>query len=222
MYIIEVCGNLYSGKTTLSKLISNSFNFEYVHAEVDETLIASFFDDVGKYFLQHQLSFILNKAMKIHYCIQNDINMVIDRSLYEDINIFAKYFMDNSAKFNISEKDKSIYDYISSIIYQQMPRAHLAIYCKASPEVCEYRQALRHNRIYEKLYPPNHIKNLNTQYEQTIYALKCKTLTQFDCNKYSLLDKNTRQILIEEIRSLMNNFCGNNQKLLTILKQDEK
>ena len=106
--IIAVCGNIASGKTTLAHYISNNYGFSYVpHNRIQSYLfLKDFFEDIPEKFLQTQLAFLSNKASQIHTLLKSGKNIVIDRSLEEDIQVFAKLWLDN---YSIDERIKKLY-----------------------------------------------------------------------------------------------------------------
>lgn len=215
MKIIDICGNLCSGKTTLSKLLADNLDFKYIHADLDTSLINSFFCDISKYFLQQQLSFLLNKAMKIHSCICSNKSMVIDRSIFEDINIFASYFIENKDQFNINPDDIDAYQYVAKKILSNLPTTDIAIYCNTSTNTCNKRLQMRRPCSYENLYPQNHIENLYEVYEKKIRSINCGILLEFNGDIYDLHDINTQKDIIREVTSILNGEFDYKQSIKT-------
>lgn len=204
MYIINVCGNLCSGKTTLCEKISNYFGMQYVHAHVDEALIESFFSNPNEYFLQQQLTILLDKAMKIHSCVKGNTDMVIDRSVYEDVEIFAKYFLDNRKTFKIDSDTEKLYLSVANKVLANIPPPNIAIYCYSLPSVCEKRAAVR-GRNYESFYPKNHFYALHELYERKIVNVECNSLLKLDCIKNDLTDEKIVSEILTDLQIYMQN-----------------
>lgn len=168
--IIAVCGNIASGKSTLAHYISNNYGFSYVpHDRSELPFLKDFFEDIPKKFLQTQLAFLSNKASQIHALLKSGKNIVIDRSLEEDIQVFAKLWLDN---YSIDERIKKLYLELASYIVGSLPKPELYIMCDCPPQISIQRLALRPRRDFEDKYPPNHIEMLykymqNLQYPET-------------------------------------------------------
>jgi hypothetical protein len=101
-------------------------------------------------------------------CIKKKDNLVLDRSLYEDIHIFAKYWMEN---YNIDEKEEVLYKRISEFFLDSIPSPDLIIYVQCSDLVSNKRIKERGIRDFEKYYPPNHIEKLCKRYDQLLLDL---------------------------------------------------
>ena len=110
--IIAVSGNMGSGKTTLAKQLVEMYDFVYIPHEKKYTyFLNDFFNDFEKFFLPTQLSFIISKAVEIKQLSDKGKNIIIDRSLIEDIYIFATYWMEN---ITIEERIKDIFFQLQS------------------------------------------------------------------------------------------------------------
>ena len=90
--IISVAGNISSGKTTLAKKISSLYGFTYIpYKRTELSFLEDFFHNIPKFFLATQTSFLINKVSEIDEKRRNN-NIVIDRSLYEDVNIILHLY----------------------------------------------------------------------------------------------------------------------------------
>jgi deoxyadenosine/deoxycytidine kinase len=90
-YFVCVCGNIGSGKTTVTNLLAQVFGFRKFEEEVeDNPYLKLFYEDMNKWSYRLQRYFLLSRAL-----MHEKINMIpesaiLDRSIYEDMEIFAK------------------------------------------------------------------------------------------------------------------------------------
>ena len=173
--IIAVCGNIASGKSTLAHYISNNYGFSYVpHNRSELPFLKDFFEDIPEKFLQTQLAFLSNKASQIHTLLKSGKNIVIDRSLEEDIQVFAKLWLDN---YNIDERIKKLYLELASYIVGSLPNPELYIMCDCPPEISIQRLSQRPRRDFEDKYPPNHIEMLYKYMQKLKYPENSTVIT---------------------------------------------
>lgn len=196
--IISVCGNICSGKSTTAKLIQEYMNFTYIPYERPELMVLDkFYDNITEMFLATQSSFIISKSQQI--LNRKMGNLVVDRGLYEDINIFAKYWLDN---YSIREMDKHVYLQLAELIVSLVPQTDIEIFCDCSTSRLIERYNSRPRRSFEKKYPKNYISNLNELYKKDKYFEKCFRL---DMDKFDLKCKDTQIELIEDINLIVQN-----------------
>ncbi|MBE5852014.1 MAG: hypothetical protein E7299_03535 [Lachnospiraceae bacterium] len=159
--IISVAGNIASGKTTLAKNISRLYNFSYVPAKRTElTFLNDFFDNIPDNFFSTQTAFLINKVYEIDSEKRNT-NLVIDRSLYEDIHVFAQLWMD---EYNIHPHEKDLYKSLANYLSKTVPQPDIYIYCSCKSNTLKERFSSRKKREFEKKYPPNYIDKLYERY----------------------------------------------------------
>ena len=201
--IIYVCGNLGSGKTTISEIIAENLGYKYIKADISNCLLASFFSDIKKYFLQEQLTILLDKVMKIEEALSRGMDCVVDRSPYEDVFVFARLFLSEQRNYGISEEDKNTYFYVAKKILSDIPRAKLAIYCHTSPETCNTRLKSR-TRPFEKLYPENHIYDLSKLYDEHIHKIDSEMVLKYESETYDIRNLIHKKDFIAEIKFWLN------------------
>ncbi len=87
---IAIAGNIGSGKTTLTRLLSKHYNWDAKYEDVDENpYLADFYNDMQRWSFNLQIYF-LKERFKGIVEIQKSLNNVVqDRTIYEDARIFA-------------------------------------------------------------------------------------------------------------------------------------
>ncbi len=164
--IISVAGNISSGKTTLAKKISSLYDFTYIPYKRNELLfLDDFFQNIPKFFFATQTSFLVNKVTEIDEKRENN-NIVIDRSLYEDVHIFAQLWMDN---YSIDEKEKALYKDLADYLISTTPQTDIYIFCNCERETQLERFDQRTKRSFENCYPSNYMKQLCDKYESIVF-----------------------------------------------------
>lgn len=185
--IISVAGNISSGKTTLAKKISSLFGFTYIPYQRNElSFLDDFFKDIPKFFFATQTSFLVNKVTEIDEKRRTN-NIVIDRSLYEDINIFAQLWMDN---YSIDEKEKALYRDLADYLISTIPPTDIYIYCNCERTTQLERFNKRTKRSFESSYPIDYIQQLSNKYETIVFPNNA-VVVELDTANLDVRDDNT-------------------------------
>ncbi|MBO5110540.1 MAG: deoxynucleoside kinase [Clostridia bacterium] len=186
--IISVAGNILSGKSTLARQISRLYGFSYIPQKRSElNFLEDFFDNIPEHFFATQTSFLVNKISEIEEEIQKNSNLVIDRSLFEDINIFAQLWMDN---YSIDDREKKLYSSLSNYLLGTIPLTDVYIYCKCSYETIAKRFSQRPRRSFENKYPPNYIEQLCIRYDHVIFPSNA-IIVEIDSEQLDFRDDKT-------------------------------
>ncbi len=162
---IAIAGNIGSGKTTLTTLLSKHFGWKPHYEAVDDNpYLASFYDDMQRWSFNLQIYFLNSRFRQILDIRNSGENVVQDRTIFEDAYIFAENLHDMGL---MSERDYrnylSLFDLMSS--YMQAP--DLLIYLRASIPTL-VRQIAKRNRTYEQSIRLDYLKSLNDKYEKWI------------------------------------------------------
>ena len=165
--IIAVSGNVGSGKTTLARYLSKEYGFIYVpQKRLEYDLINDFFNDIEGKFFPAQVSFLLSKARELQELDLAHNNIVIDRSLLEDIEVFARLWIENK---KIDPKIVQLYRYTAEYIKSSVSSPTLYIICKCPADISLSRIEQRKKRSFEEKYPPNHVQMLERYYSELTF-----------------------------------------------------
>ena len=164
--IISVAGNISSGKTTLAKKISSLYDFTYIpYKRTELSFLDDFFQNIPKSFFATQTSFLINKVTEINEKRKGN-NLVIDRSLFEDIHIFAQLWIDN---YSIDEKEKNLYKDLADYLISTIPQSDIYIFCNCDRETIMERFKQRAKRTFENKYPVDYLEQLCDKYESIVF-----------------------------------------------------
>lgn len=176
---IAIAGNIGTGKTTLTNMLSRRFGWE-AHFEVvaDNPYLADFYKDMSRWSFPLQI-FFLNHRFKAHQLVTEGANSAIqDRSIYEDANIFARNLYETKM---MSERDYRNYlDLYESMVSFLNP-PDLVLYLRKSLPKLKEQITLR-GREYEKNIPDDYLSSLNRYYDDwmSTYSLGKKLIIDSD------------------------------------------
>jgi deoxyadenosine/deoxycytidine kinase len=158
---IAIAGNIGTGKTTLTNMLSKRFGWTpHFEAVVDNPYLADFYKDMSRWSFPLQI-FFLNNRFQAHQQVTQGMNSAIqDRSIYEDANIFARNLFEQG---QMEERDYKNYLELYKVMIEFLNPPDLVVYLKKSLPRLKERIALR-GRDYEKNIPDEYLSNLNRYY----------------------------------------------------------
>lgn len=192
---IAVAGNIGSGKTTLTGLLSKHYNWEPHYEDVDDNpYINDFYDDMQRWSFNLQVYFLNTRFNQILKIRKSGKNVIQDRTIYEDAYIFAPNL---HAMGLMPTRDfdnyLSLFELMSSLI--QPP--DLVIYLRASVPTL-VNQIQKRGRKYENSIRIDYLKRLNERYEAWINSYKLGKLLIVDVD-YTNFSENP-----EDLRNVIN------------------
>ncbi len=162
---IAVAGNIGSGKTTLTRLLSKHYGWVPKYEEVvDNPYLTDFYEDMHRWSFNLQI-FFLNRRLSGIVEIQKAGQTVIqDRTIYEDACIFATNL---HAMGLMSTRDFDNYIRLYQLMISLIPAPDLIIYLRASVSTLVKRIQKR-GREYENSIRLDYLTGLNERYESWI------------------------------------------------------
>lgn len=194
--IIAVCGNIASGKTTLAMALARKYNFRYIPSKrMEMTFLDDFFDDIKNNFLQTQIAFLISKAMQIKEACYKGESIVLDRSMEEDIHVFAKMWME---KQKIDERIRQLYLETAEYIYASLPPVDLYIMCECDVGKSRERFQARERRKFEEKYPENYIEIIDAYLSNIEFPSKSSYI-KVNSAKWDFTDEHIMDEILAEI-----------------------
>jgi deoxyadenosine/deoxycytidine kinase len=172
---IAVAGNMGVGKSTLVQFLTMQFNGEPFYEPVDTNpYFVKFFKDMGKWSFHSQIYFLTHK-FRIHQAIQKKSGLVVlDRSIYEDAEIFAKGL---SRAKKMTHDEFALYWDLYEAMCKSLRPPDLVIYLTCSIKKLKERINER-GRAAEKNVPDAHLKRLQRAYDDWIKRIDfCEVIT---------------------------------------------
>lgn len=156
---ITVEGPIGVGKTTLSKQISEHFQYNILREIVDENpFLGKFYEDINEWSFQTEMFFLCNRYKQLEDINKNFLSnrqpVVADYHIFKNL-IFAQ----RSLQPNQYAKYLNIYD----ILTEDMPVPNMVIYLHASLDTLLARIKKRGREI-EKNISPAYLEQLLTDY----------------------------------------------------------
>ncbi len=177
-FIIAIAGNIGSGKSTISKYLAEQWGFDILpEPEAKNPFIKKFYRNPERWAFHSQLFFLTERANMQLKAEKTAQNLIIDRTIYEDAEIFARLVLSES-EYKIYKK---IYEQYLTIITPP----NLIIYLKTSVDTLMERIKVR-GRTYEKTIKKSYMKKLNERYFEWINMFNAAPVVTFDTDKYEI------------------------------------
>ncbi len=173
MYI-AIAGNIGSGKTSLTEILSAHYGAKAYYEDIDNPYIADFYEDMNRWSFNFQMFFLgsrINQTLQM--LSESTGNVVQDRTIHEDAHIFAGNLHQMGL---MSSRDYGTYMKIFTLATDLVPSPDILIYLKASVPTL-VRQILKRGREYEKNIDLEYLERLNNRYNEWISSYKGKLLT---------------------------------------------
>ncbi len=197
---IAVAGNIGSGKTTLTKLLSKNYNWEPNYEDIDDNpYLNDFYNDMQRWSFNLQMFFLNSRYSQILKIRKSGKTVIQDRTIYEDAHIFAPNLHSMGL---MSKRDFdnyfSLYELMNSLI--QPP--DLLIYLRASVPTL-VSQIQKRGRDYENSIRLDYLKRLNERYEAWISGYKLGKLLIIETDDLNFQENP------EDLRNIINKIDAN-------------
>lgn len=164
MYV-AIAGNIGSGKTTLTGLLSKHYNWKAHYEDVeDNPYINDFYNDMQRWSFNLQIYFLNSRFNQIKEFLNGKKRIIQDRTIYEDANIFAPNL---HAMGLMSSRDFENYNELFGTLENYIESPDLLIYLRASVPTL-VNQIQKRGRDYEEAIRLDYLKRLNERYEAWI------------------------------------------------------
>lgn len=159
---ITVEGPIGVGKTSLSKAVSQTFNYHLLKEIVDENpFLNKFYENIDEWSFQTEMFFLCNRYKQL-----SDIHRILDEQspVVADYHIFKNLIF---AKRTLKDAEYEKYEAIYKILTSDMPKPNMVIYLHASLDTLMQRIAMR-GREFEKNITREYMEQLASDYHEFI------------------------------------------------------
>ncbi|MDP3453636.1 MAG: deoxynucleoside kinase [Bacteroidales bacterium] len=166
---IAIAGNIGSGKTTLTKLLSKHYNWEAKYEEVENNpYLADFYNDMQRWSFNLQVYFLKERFKGKVDNQRASSNVIQDRTIYEDARIFAPNLHSMGL---MSTRDFENYNSLFNLMLSLVKGPDLLIYLRSSiPNLVS--QIHKRGRDYESGIRIDYLSGLNERYEKWVSEYK--------------------------------------------------
>lgn len=183
---IAVAGNIGSGKTTLTGLLSKHYRWTPQYEDVDDNpYLNDFYEDMQRWSFNLQIFFLNSRFSQIVEIHRKGNDVIQDRTIYEDANIFAPNLHQMGL---MSTRDFDNYLALFNLMTSLISPPDLLIYLRGTVPTL-VRQIQKRGRDYEKNIRLDYLQRLNERYEAWIESYKNGNLLIIDVDNLNFSEK---------------------------------
>ena len=200
-YFVTVAGNIGAGKTTLTSVLSKHFSWHPFYESADgNPYLSNFYHDMEKWAFHSQIYFLIQKVKTSHSISKHDKSIIVDRTFYEDGEIFAKNLYEIG---KINDIDYSTYMELYNLLTDVLPKPDLMIYMQADVDFL-YNRITDRSRKYENDISKKYLSQLNNYYEDWIQRYKESKLLIINPKEFDYLNnKEHLNSISEQIKKII-------------------
>lgn len=200
-YFVSIAGNIGSGKSSLTRLISKKLGWTpYYESVQNNPYLRDFYGNMKRWSFQLQVYF-LSHRFRIHKQILGSKKSVIqDRSIYEDVEIFARnlYLMGR-----MEARDYRNYRSLFFEMMDYLKPPDLVVYLKANVNTL-LKQISSRGREFEKGIEKAYLERLNRSYGQWISNYKLGKVITIDTSSIDFVNnKQHFDIILDKITGVL-------------------
>jgi deoxyadenosine/deoxycytidine kinase len=200
---IAIAGNIGSGKTTLTNLLSKQFDWQIHHEEVaNNPYLNDFYGDMKRWAFNLEVFFLNNRFKQVLDIKASGNDVIQDRTIYEGALIFAANL---HSMGSLSTRDFENYTSLFDLMTSFVTPPDLLIYLKASVPTL-VKQIKQRGREYESDIEESYLVNLNQRYQEWIGNYKQGNLLVLEVDELDLLNQNDFNGIVNKV----------NEKLLSV------
>jgi len=199
---IAIAGNIGAGKTSLTDLLSKHYKWQGHFEEVVENpYLDDFYHQMERWSFNLQIYFLNSRFSQLIEIQKSGINVIQDRSIYEDAHIFAPNL---HAMGLLSQRDYQNYKSLFELMEGMVTGPDLMIYLRSSiPNLVD--NIHKRGREFENSISIDYLSRLNERYEAWIHNYDKGKLLILDVDELNFVE-NPSDIgaIIEKIDSEIN------------------
>jgi hypothetical protein len=183
---VAVAGNIGSGKSSLTRLLSEQMGWKpFFESVEDNPYLNDFYADMQRWSFQLQVYFLSNRFRSHKAITEGSTSVVLDRVIYEDADIFARNLHEMG---KMEDRDYRNYRALYSVMAEYLRPPDLLIYLRASVDTLLRQIALR-GRGFEQAIERRYLEQLNNHYERWIDDYKRGTVLILNADELDYVKK---------------------------------
>ena len=174
-HFVLVAGNIGTGKTSLTEKLGERLGWRTAYESVDDNpYLSDFYADMPAWAFHLEVFFLGHRARQHLELARSPESAIIDRSIYEDAEIFARAAL---ALGSVTDRDHRTYRQVFDLVVGSLPPPDLLIFLKAELPVLMGRIRAR-GRAMEKGITEDYLALLERFYSEWMASFDlCPTLT---------------------------------------------
>lgn len=182
---VAIAGNIGSGKTTLTRLLSKHYKWQPHYEEVDDNpYLDDFYNQMERWSFNLQIYFLNSRFRQILNIRNSGKNVIQDRTIYEDAYIFAPNL---HAMGLMTNRDFENYKSLFDLMEEVTESPDLIIYLRSSiPNLVA--QIHKRGREYENSISIDYLSRLNERYEGWVHKYDKGKLLVIDVDNLNFVD----------------------------------
>ncbi|MBQ7222730.1 MAG: deoxynucleoside kinase [Bacteroidales bacterium] len=171
---IGVAGNIGSGKTTLTKLLSEHYGWIPKYESVTfNPYLEDYYKDISRWSFNLEVYFLTQRFKDLLEISKSDKTIIQDRTVLEGVYVFVE---NNRRLGNLTERDYIAYMDLFHVMLSMVRIPDFLIYLKCSiPHLVA--QIQKRGREYEQGISLEYLSGLNKLYDKWIQNYEGKVLT---------------------------------------------
>jgi deoxyadenosine/deoxycytidine kinase len=159
---LAVAGNIGSGKSSLTRLLSTHMRWKpFFESVEDNPYLSDFYSDMNRWSFNLQVYFLSNRFRSHKAISEGPGSVILDRVIYEDAEIFARNLFEIG---RMEERDYRNYVALYEVMTEYLRPPDLLIYLRANVDTLLRQIALR-GRDFEQSITREYLEQLNKHYE---------------------------------------------------------
>ena len=170
---IGIAGNIGSGKTTLTRMLSEHYGWTPKYESVKyNPYLEDYYKDIKRWSFNLEIYFLEQRFQDVLDIAKSKETIIQDRTIFEGVYIFVE---NNRAMGNLSERDFATYMALFKEMMSLVRPPDLLIYLKSGiPHLVE--QIGKRGRAYEQGISLEYLKGLNERYDSWIASYEGRVL----------------------------------------------
>ena len=195
---VAIAGNIGSGKSSLTQLLSNEFGWTpYFESVEDNPYLKDFYRDMKRWSFHVQVYFLSKRFIHQKDFIAKEESIIQDRSIYEDAEIFARNLYNLGM---MEERDFRNYRELFAAMTSYLQPPDLLIYLRSSVTELQ-RKISQRGRDFEKGITSGYLEQLNALYESWIGGYAAGRLLVFESDRLDFVaNRSDFEFIVRKIR----------------------
>lgn len=201
--VITIAGTVGVGKSTLTKALAELLNFRTSFENVDHNpYLDKFYNDFERWSFHLQIYFLAERFKEQKRMFEYGGGFIQDRSIYEDVDIFAKMHEEQGT---MSPEDFETYSELfnAMVMTPYFPKPDVLIYLE-----CDYDEVIdrikQRGRQMEMETDPEYWQKLFKRYDDWISEFNACPVVRVNINEYDLHeDPDSLNPVIDKIRHII-------------------